>query len=271
VPFGLLPEFFADKSEGPVLHNARRIGPAGQGVCLMFRLSEKGRGIRDMFDSIAPRYDLLNRLLSLGIDRRWRAFAVRQLDIPAEGRVLDIATGTGDVALEIAARSQQSVRIVGADFTQGMLLRGREKLARSPYGDRISLVNAPCEALPHPDGAFDGVTIAFGIRNVVDRQAGLREMCRVLRPGGRAVILEFSNPRSRFFKALYYFYFRRLLPLIGGLFSRRSAYQYLPDSVLEFPDQERFKELMAAAGFTSLRHFDLTFGIATVYVGERPA
>ncbi len=236
----------------------------------MFDLSEKGRGIRDMFDAIAPRYDLLNRLLSFGIDRRWRTFAVGQLQIPAGGRVLDVATGTCDVALEIAARTPPSVRIVGEDFTQGMLVHGRQKLAASPHGGRIQLVNAPCEAMPHPDRIFDGVTIAFGIRNVVDRLAGLREMCRVLKPGGRAVILEFSNPRSRIFQALYYFYFRKVLPWIGGLISKRSAYQYLPDSVLEFPDQKTFKALMAEAGFSDLRHHDLTFGIATVYVGTRP-
>ena len=236
----------------------------------MSKLTEKGLSIRQMFDASAPRYDLLNRLLSLGIDRRWRAFAVKQLQVPAHGRVLDVATGTGDVALEIAQRTPDSVTIVGEDFTQGMLVLGRDKIARSVYRDRIELVNAPCEALPHPDGVFDGVTIAFGIRNVVDRPAGLREMCRVLRPGGRAVILEFSNPRNRFFKAVYYFYFRRLLPTIGGLISKRSAYQYLPDSVLEFPDQEQFKKMMAEAGFAEVRHHDLTFGIATAYVGEKP-
>jgi len=237
----------------------------------MFKLSEKGRGIRDMFDAIAPRYDLLNRLLSLGIDRRWRRFAVSRLQVPEGGWVLDVASGTGDVALEIAARTPASVRIVGEDFTQGMLVRGREKIEQSPYRDRILLVNAPCEAMPHPSGLFDGVTIAFGIRNVVDRPAGLREMCRVLKPGGRAVILEFSNPRSRLFKALYYFYFRRILPFVGGLFSQRQAYQYLPDSVLEFPDQDAFMTMMAEAGFAELQYFDLTFGIATVYVGRRPA
>lgn len=236
----------------------------------MFKLSDKGRGIREMFDTIAPRYDLLNRLLSLGIDRRWRAFAVRQLQIPEGGRVLDVATGTGDVALEIATRTPDSVRIVGEDLTQGMLRIGQEKIAASAFAHRIFLVNAPCEAMPHPGSVFDGVTIAFGIRNVVDRLAGLQEMVRVLKPGGRAVILEFSNPRSRLFKALYYFYFRRVLPFIGGLLSKRSAYQYLPDSVLEFPDQQTFKGMMAEAGFTDLRHFDLTFGIATVYVGVRP-
>ncbi len=236
----------------------------------MFKLTEKGRGIREMFDAIAPRYDLLNRLLSLGIDRRWRTFAVGQLQIPPGGRVLDVATGTGDVALEIASRTPESVLIVGEDFTQGMLLHGLKKIETSPFRNRISLVNAPCEAMPHPAGSFDGVTIAFGIRNVVDRRVGLAEMRRVLKPGGRAVILEFSHPRSRLFKSLYYFYFRRVLPSIGGLFSKRSAYQYLPDSVLEFPDRETFKALMAEAGFSGLRHFDLTFGIATVYVGTRP-
>ncbi len=236
----------------------------------MFNLSDKGRGIRDMFDAIAPRYDLLNRLLSLGIDRRWRRVAVSQLQIPPGGRVLDVATGTGDVALEIASRTPDSVRIVGEDFTQGMLVHGLEKISKSPYASRIVLVNAPCESMPHPANCFDGVTIAFGIRNVVDRLAGLQEMHRVLRPGGRAVILEFSNPRSRLFKSLYYFYFRRILPFIGGLLSKRSAYQYLPDSVLEFPSQEEFCALMAQAGFTQLRHIDLTGGIATVYVGVRP-
>ncbi len=236
----------------------------------MFNLSEKGRGIREMFDTIAPRYDLLNRLLSLGIDRRWRKFAVSQLQISEHGKVLDVATGTGDVALEIASQTADSVTIVGEDFTQGMLLQGRVKIDQSAFAHRIQLVNAPCESMPHPGELFDGVTIAFGIRNVVDRLAGLKEMRRVLKPGGRAVILEFSNPKNQFFKQLYYFYFRRVLPFIGGLISKRSAYQYLPDSVLEFPDQEAFKGVMAEAGLVRLRHFDLTFGIATVYVGERP-
>lgn len=236
----------------------------------MFNLSEKGRGIRAMFDDIAPRYDLLNRLLSLGIDRRWRRFAVGQLQIPPGGLVLDMATGTGDVALEIASRTPDSVRIVGEDFTQGMLLKGREKIAASPYRDRIQLVNAPCEAIPHPANLFDGVTIAFGIRNVVDRQAGLAEMCRVLKPGGRAVILEFSTPANPLFKMIYQSYFHKILPFIGGLLSQRSAYKYLPDSVAEFPAQPQFEQMMREAGFSAVRHHDLTFGIATVYVGVCP-
>lgn len=235
----------------------------------MFELSDKGRGVRKMFDSIAPRYDLLNRLLSLGIDRRWRRYAVSRLQVPAGGLVLDIATGTCDVALEIAGQTDSSVQIVGEDFTQGMLVHGQKKLDQSSLGRRIALVNAPCEAIPHPDGSFDAITIAFGIRNVVDREQGLREMVRVLKPGGRAAILEFSNPRSRLFRSLYNFYFRHLLPAIGGLFSQRSAYQYLPDSVLEFPAQETFVSMMSEAGFARVDYTDLTFGISTVYVGNK--
>lgn len=236
----------------------------------MFKLSDKGRGIRDMFDAIAPRYDLLNRILSLGIDRRWRTFAVSQLEVPAGGRVLDVATGTGDLALEIATRTDKTIRIVGSDLTQGMLVVGRDKVAASRYHDRITLVSAPCESLPHPDCSFDGVTIAFGIRNVVDRAAGLLEMCRILKPGGRAVVLEFSTPTNPLFRAVYLFYFHRVLPFLGGLLSKRSAYRYLPDSVMEFPDRQTFKQMMTTAGFEKLRHYDLTGGIATVYVGDRP-
>jgi demethylmenaquinone methyltransferase/2-methoxy-6-polyprenyl-1,4-benzoquinol methylase len=236
----------------------------------MTKLTAKGRAIREMFDEIAPRYDLLNRLLSFGVDRRWRRIAVSQLAIPQQGRVLDVATGTGDVALEIARQTAPSVRIVGADFTQGMLVRGREKVVASCHRGRIEMVNAPCEALPHPDAIFDGVTIAFGIRNVVDRQAGLREMARVLKPGGRVVVLEFATPRNRLFRPVYLCYFHYLLPRLGGLLSRRSAYQYLPESVQEFPDRQTFLRMMSDAGLTALRHIDLTGGIAVVYIGEKP-
>ena len=236
----------------------------------MHRLTDKGTRVQQMFNQIAPRYDMLNRLLSLGIDRSWRQKAVRQLHIPHNGQVLDVATGTGDVALEIARQTAPSVRVVGNDFTQGMLVRGREKIAASPYAGRIELVNAPCEAIPHPDGTFDGATIAFGIRNVVDRERGLREMTRVLKPGGRVVVLEFATPRSRLFRAVYLCYFHQLLPRLGGLLSRRSAYQYLPESVQEFPDRETFLKMMGEAGLVALRHIDLTGGIAVVYVGTKP-
>jgi demethylmenaquinone methyltransferase / 2-methoxy-6-polyprenyl-1,4-benzoquinol methylase len=236
----------------------------------MYRLSEKGERIQEMFNSIAPRYDFLNRLLSLGIDRRWRRFAVRQIKYSESGRILDVATGTGDVALEIASRTPASVKIVGVDFSKEMVELGKVKVRNSPHGDRITMEVAPCEAIPFAEESFDSVTIAFGIRNVVDRLQGLKEMQRVLKRGGRVVVLEFSTPRSKLFKSLYYFYFLRVLPVIGGLFSKFSAYKYLPDSVLEFPSREVFKDLMVAAGFINPRHYDLSGGIATVYVADKP-
>ena len=235
----------------------------------MYRLSEKGERIREMFDTIAPRYDLLNRLLSLGIDRRWRTFAVGKIKTSSGGKVLDIATGTGDIALEIARQTAKDVTIVGADISREMVEIGRQKVAASPHSGRITFEIAPCEALPFAEGEFDSTTIAFGIRNVVDRPKGLSEMHRILKPGGRAVILEFSMPSSPLFERLYRFYFLTVLPKIGGLLSKQSAYQYLPDSVLEFPSRDEFKAMMADAGFRNITHHDLTFGISTVYVGEK--
>lgn len=235
----------------------------------MFRLSDKGEKIQQMFGAIAPRYDFLNRLLSFGIDRRWRTKAVRLLKYREGSRILDVATGTGDVALEIALRTPASVKITGADFCKEMVDLGSVKVAASPYAARIDLKVAPCEDLPFANDTFDSITIAFGIRNVVDRKLGLAEMWRVLRPGGRMIILEFSTPRSQLFRQLYYFYFRRLLPVVGGLFSRYNAYKYLPDSVLEFPSQEEFSRMIADAGFRNIHLHELTFGIATIYVGEK--
>jgi demethylmenaquinone methyltransferase / 2-methoxy-6-polyprenyl-1,4-benzoquinol methylase len=235
----------------------------------MYRITPKGEQIRSMFGAIAPRYDFLNRLLSLGIDKQWRRVAVGLVRCGNRGTVLDVATGTGDLALAIAARTPADVRITGIDFCEEMVAIGKEKVTTSPYLGRIELAVAPCEEIPFPDGSFDSVTIAFGIRNVVDRARGLAEMNRILKPGGNAVILEFSTPVQPLFKALYHFYFLKVLPAIGGLFSQKSAYQYLPDSVLEFPSREEFKGLMSQAGFRNPTHRDLTFGIATIYCGDK--
>ena len=235
----------------------------------MFRLSEKGEKIQQMFGTIAPRYDLLNRMLSFGIDRRWRRKAVRLLKYREGARILDVPTGTGDVALEIARTTPPSVKITGADFCKEMVDLGQVKTAQSPYADRIDFKVAPCEDLPFPNETFDSITIAFGIRNVVDRKLGLAEMWRVLRPGGRMIILEFSTPRSQLFRQIYYFYFRRLLPVIGGLISTYNAYKYLPDSVLEFPSHEEFAAMIEDAGFHNVHIRELTFGIASIYVGDK--
>lgn len=235
----------------------------------MFRLSEKGEQIQQMFGAIAPRYDFLNHLLSFGIDKRWRKTAVRLVKFSEGGRVLDVATGTGDLALEIARATPDSVKVTGADFSQEMVRIGEQKVAASPFCQRIDLWVAPCEDLPFPSNTFDSVTIAFGIRNVVDRRLGLAEMWRVLKPSGRMVILEFSTPRSSLFRSLYHLYFRRVLPVIGGLFSKYNAYKYLPDSVLEFPSSEEFCQIMTDIGLKNVRCQPLTFGIASIYTGTK--
>jgi len=223
-----------------------------------------------MFGKIAPRYDFLNRLLSFGIDRRWRRVAAGKIPLHDESLVLDIATGTGDMALEEASLLPSPVKIVGMDFCEEMVALAKDKITSSRYQARIDLGIASCEALPFRDNTFDAASISFGIRNVVDRERGLREILRVLRPGGSLVILEFSRPTSAFFRAAYYIYFRRILPAIGGFFSDFGSYRYLPDSVLDFPDRNEFKSKMAGEGFTTVSHTDLSGGIVTVYEGVKP-
>lgn len=235
----------------------------------MYRLDERNRAIAEMFSSIAPRYDFLNRLLSLGVDRRWRRVAVSRLPPQRGGRHLDLATGTADVALEIFRQKGRGAYVAGADISGEMMRIGREKAVRAGLSGRLGFVLAPGESLPFADGAFDSATVAFGIRNVADRERSLREMCRVVRQGGRIVVLEFSRPRSALFGAAYRFYFRTVLPRLGGVFSRRSAYTYLPESVQTFPDPEVFASMLRAAGCASVAWRPLTFGVVTLYVGER--
>ena len=225
--------------------------------------------VRSMFDRIAPRYDLLNRLLSGGTDVRWRRRAVDFLDIPPPARVLDLCTGTADLLIEALRRDRRNTGL-GVDLSHGMLERGAAKLARRGYAARGALAMGDGEHLPVRGGRFDGALVAFGIRNVADPVAAMREVRRALRPGGRFVVLEFSMPGGVFGMA-YRFYFRRLLPLLGGLVSGDgSAYAYLPASVARFPTPEAFSALMAQAGFDSVRWRMLTGGIACLHRGENP-
>ncbi len=237
----------------------------------MYRLSDRNRRIGEMFSAIAPRYDFLNRLLSLGTDRRWRREAVAATGSGAGGRHLDVATGTADVALEIVRQKGKGAYVAGVDLSAAMMRIGREKASRAGAADRVAFVQAPGEALPFRDGSFDSASIAFGIRNVAHRELGLVEMCRVVKPGGRIVVLEFSQPETAFFGAVYRFYLRRVLPRLGGLFSSRSAYSYLPDSVRDFPSRETFAEMMRNAGCDSVTFRNLTYGIVTLYIGARSA
>jgi demethylmenaquinone methyltransferase/2-methoxy-6-polyprenyl-1,4-benzoquinol methylase len=232
-------------------------------------MAEQRVAVERMFSAIAPRYDFLNRLLSAGRDRVWRREAIRATRLPAAGRLLDVCTGTADMALE-TARQFPTATIAGVDFSGPMIDRGRQKAAGAGLADRVVLSVAPAEALPFPDGAFDAATIAFGLRNVPDRRLALAEMRRVLKPGGRAVVLEFTTPPGRLFRRLYLWYFHRVLPVIGGLISgHRSAYAYLPASVGEFPPPNELAAWMEQAGFRDVSYRLLTGGIVAIHVGEK--
>lgn len=237
-------------------------------------LDKREARIRRMFGQIAPWYDFLNHLLSLNIDRRWRDRTARLVPPgPASlGPILDLCTGTGDLALTYDRAAGGSVPVVGADFSHEMLLRAVKKADVAGAGGRVRFVEADAQALPFPEGAFQLVTVAFGLRNVTDPDRGLREMVRVTRPGGRVAVLEFSRPRGPVLGRLYLWYFRNLLPLVGQLISRspESAYRYLPASVLNFPDYEALADRMRAAGLEEVRYRPFTFGVATLYVGVKP-
>ncbi len=222
-----------------------------------------------MFAEIAPRYDLVNRLLSGGIDVWWRHVTVSRASPPATGAMLDCCTGTGDLALAYAAKAKPGVRIVASDFCRPMLDRGAEKAARSHPS--IAWIEADAMALPFADREFDLVTVAFGLRNIADTSRGLAEMARVLAPGGRLAILEFSIPANPAVRAFYLWYFRRVLPFIGNAVARNAsdAYTYLNKSVEEFPSGEKLATLVHSAGFDRIEQIPLTFGIATLTIATR--
>ena len=225
---------------------------------------DHARRVREMFARISPRYDLLNHLLSGNIDKRWRRKTIRKLRplIPPNPQVLDVACGTGDLSIEIF--EDMGAEVVGLDFCRPMLELARQKT------QRIDFVEGDALGLPFADQTFDAVTIGFGLRNLANVEAGLSELRRVLRPGGRAAILEFSQPTGRGFRALVSFYYARVLPRLGGMLSgSRSAYEYLPDSISRFPDQERLAELMRGAGFDEVSFENLTGGIAALHIGRR--
>jgi len=229
----------------------------------------KKEEVREMFDNIAPKYDLLNHTLSGNIDRVWRRRVVSEVRRAKPGRILDVATGTGDLAIAMARRIRD-VQMLAVDLSERMLAVARRKIEARGLDGRIVLDRGDAERLAVADASVDVATVAFGVRNFGDLEAGLRELARTIKPGGKVVILEFSRPRNRAFRALYEFYSYKILPRIGGLVSRdKRAYEYLPASVGEFPAPEEFMGMMSRAGFRNCRARSQSFGIAQIYIGEK--
>ncbi len=231
----------------------------------------KAPQVRDMFDSIAPAYDVMNRLMTLGIDALWRRKAVRIMRRREPRTILDVATGTGDLAL-LMARKMDPLSVTAIDLSPGMLEIGRRKAARADLGDIISFTLGDSLQMPLHDHSFDCVSAAFGVRNFEDILAGYCEMYRVLRPGGMLCVLELSTPPGRFVRPLYDFYTRRIIPFIGRLISRdRDAYTYLPRSIAAVPARADMTAIMEQAGFVRATYKPLTFGVCTLYTAFKPA
>jgi len=227
--------------------------------------------VRRMFGEIAGRYDFLNHLLSLNVDRYWRWRTVRRVPPSGEGPILDLCTGTGDLALAYYRASRGRARIVAADFCHPMLVVGDRKRRDAGANGQLAFIEADAQRLPFPDGFFSIVCVAFGLRNVTDTDPGLAEMTRVCRPGGKVAVLEFSLPHWQPLRAVYGWYFRNVLPRIGQALARnrQEAYHYLPASVGEFPSGEALAERLRRAGLAEVVFFPLTLGVATLYVGTK--
>jgi demethylmenaquinone methyltransferase / 2-methoxy-6-polyprenyl-1,4-benzoquinol methylase len=230
--------------------------------------ASKKEQVATMFNNIAYRYDFLNQLLSLGIHSGWRKKAIRLIKPFNPKQILDIATGTADFAIEAIKLSPD--KVTGIDISEGMLSFGREKVKKKGLDGKIELLLGDSENMPFEDNSFDAITVGFGVRNFEHLEKGLQEMLRVLRPGGGVAILEFSRPRKFPIKQLYHFYFTKVTPLIGKMFSKdNSAYTYLPESVNAFPDGKDFLEIMQRLGYKETKHYPLTFGIAAIYTGKK--
>lgn len=224
--------------------------------------------VRQMFDSIAGNYDFLNHFLSLGIDRGWRRKLIRKMAEQKPAKILDLATGTADLAIMSATLNPEL--IIGTDITEGMLDVGRQKVVAKGLQHLIELRTADSENLPFDDNSFDAATVAFGVRNYENLSKGLTEMRRVLKPGGKAYILEFSKPKVTPFRQLYHFYFNYILPVFGKLVSKHnSAYAYLPESVNRFPEGDEFIRIMQQSGFVHCTDRRLTLGICSFYTAEK--
>ncbi len=231
--------------------------------------ADKSRQVREMFDSIAPAYDFMNRAMTMGIDKLWRRRAVKLLRDCQHDDLLDIATGTGDLAIRLA-RELDPIAVTGVDLSEGMIEIGRAKVEKEGLSDVVTLGIGDCLLLPFTDASFDAVTCAYGVRNFADLEAGYREMHRVLRPGGNAVILELSTPTSTVVRPLYNIYTRHVIPTVGRLVSKDvRAYSYLPESIAAVPQGSDMTAIMLRVGFSAARAIPLTFGVCTIYEGVK--
>ncbi|MFL5341657.1 MAG: bifunctional demethylmenaquinone methyltransferase/2-methoxy-6-polyprenyl-1,4-benzoquinol methylase UbiE [Gemmataceae bacterium] len=235
-------------------------------------LDKREERIRNMFGRIAPWYDTLNHLLSLNIDRSWRRRTTQLVPPVGTDPILDLCTGSGDLALAYDRAAGGAVPIVGADFCRELLVRAAAKTRKHGAAERVRFVEADAQRLPFANDQFQIVCVAFGLRNITDMDRGLAEFVRVTKPGGRVAVLEFSKPRHWLIRGPYLLFFRRLLPPIGQFLSRSpdSAYRYLPESVMQFPDYEALAARLAGHGLADVRFYPFTFGIATLYVGRKP-
>ena len=230
----------------------------------------KKEKVQQMFDNIAPTYDRLNHLMSMNVDKLWRRHALKEIVDGTPQRILDVACGTGDSTISIARAAAEGTKVTGADISEGMMALVMEKAGKAGVKDRIDLQVADGEALPYGEETFDRVTCAFGIRNFEHKEKGLEEFRRVLRPGGRAVILELSVPQNKVLRWAYDLYFLHILPWVGGKVSGdKAAYKYLPASVHNFPAPKEFCRMMEEAGFRSVRFRTFTFGLCRMFTGER--
>lgn len=236
----------------------------------MKAVTTKRNQIEEMFSSIAHRYDFLNRLLSIGLDKYWRRVAIDQLNIAPSEKTIDVAAGTGDMAIEIIKRGTKGTHVVAIDFSKNMVALGVKKIKKLNFGEKVKFQLADGENLPFGDNSFHSAVCAFGVRNFSNLPEGLKEMRRVIKEKGHIVILEFSKPKNLLFRFFYYFYFKKMLPLIGGLISGKSnVYRYLPQSVISFYSQEELKSMMIKAGLKKVEYFNLTFGIVTIYTAYK--
>ena len=230
----------------------------------------KKEEVQQMFDNIAPTYDKLNHILSLSIDKMWRRCVVRKVRRMKPEKIMDLATGTGDLAIKLA-QAMPKAKIMGVDLSENMLAVAAEKVRRKGLDDHIALYQGDAENLEVADGVLDVVTVAFGVRNFGNLEKGLSEIMRSLRSGGHIVVLEFSTPRNFLVRKCYQFYSNHIMKPVGGLVSKdRKAYDYLPDSIVEFPDRERFLEIMGRTGFVECRRYSQSLGIAQIYIGRKP-